>query len=858
MRESPLKGRGGVPLRAVQLIAALLFAIATLTYNTLWMIAVHPPAVNVELGFDPVFPATRSGLVVSAVKKNSPAEAAGMRRGDRIVALYGHPIESALSLRTVWSQHKPGDAVQLTIVREGQTDPLILDAVFRRPLPGAFSEVFAQEVRNSFPVPFVVVGLTVLFLRLDDRNVWFLALLCASFTTTPGFPDQFATVLPALWPYLMVYKAIFLGMLGALFFWFFATFPTRSPLDRRVPWLKWVAVALGITLTVSGLRAGQMRVPPPLASWLGKNLSGTIPLFYTFGFLFLGLVSLGMNFFATRDPEARRKIRVIFWGTLIGVTPGATEAALRNFTGYHASVWLDSVIDSIAFLFPLSFAYAVIKHRVLEIPVLLKMSARYVLVQRGFAFLLALVSIALTLLFAFSFEHYLEPLIEINQPSGITLGAIFGTMLFWSGSQVHRQVSGKIDQAFFRRAYDARVILEDLAEKTRTATDRGELAHLLEHHLGRALQPSSLVVYLGDEHCLTVASGDVPRDLESISADIPLLAELARLGRPSELPPSENGSARRSILEKLKPECLVPILGRSGQLAGLLVLGSRLSEEPYSGEDKRLLASVASQAGIALDNIRLAQEIAARMEAERRVSREMEIAKEVQRRLLPQSVPHLKTLDCAAQCIQARYVGGDYYDFLDLGPDRVGFVLADVSGKGVHAALLTANLQAHLRSQSGVAPLDPVRLLQDVNRVLWRSTASQHYATLFFAIYEEQTRRLVYANCGHNPPVLLRHDGAVERLTATAIVLGAFEKWDVSVRETELAPGDLLAIYSDGVTEAERGEEEFGDARLIDELRAHRDLPIDEMLKAILTAVQQFSAGAPSDDLTLLLARAHA
>jgi serine phosphatase RsbU (regulator of sigma subunit) len=233
----------------------------------------------------------------------------------------------------------------------------------------------------------------------------------------------------------------------------------------------------------------------------------------------------------------------------------------------------------------------------------------------------------------------------------------------------------------------------------------------------------------------------------------------------------------------------------------------------------------------------------------------MEIAKEVQTRLLPQGSPHLETLECAAQCIQARSVGGDYYDFLDLGSGRVGFALADVSGKGVHAALLVANLQALLRSQSGVFPADPVRMLENVNQMLWKSTAPEHYATLFFGIYDDSTREFDYVNCGHNPPVLLRCDGTVERLKATALVIGMFERWECSVKQVQLCPGDVLAIFSDGVTEAMRGEEEFGEARFIDELRLRWRLPVSEMVGAILESVQEFSEGTQSDDLTLVIGR---
>jgi serine phosphatase RsbU (regulator of sigma subunit) len=353
--------------------------------------------------------------------------------------------------------------------------------------------------------------------------------------------------------------------------------------------------------------------------------------------------------------------------------------------------------------------------------------------------------------------------------------------------------------------------------------------------------------------------------LQTIRRESPLLVELARQGEPWELPPAglENDAAT-AVLAPLHSGCLVPIMGRESRLLGLLALGPRLSEEPYSGEDRRLLASVASQAGMALENFRLAEDIAEKLEAERRTTREMEIAKDVQTRLLPQTAPDLKTLDCAGRCLQARRVGGDYYDFLQLGRNQVGLVLADVSGKGVHAALLVANLQANLRSLSRLThgasgPMTPLKLvdtLQQVNRVLWNSTAAEHYATLFFGLYDDSPRRLTYVNCGHAPPMLLRSDGSVDRLESTATVIGLFETWECVACEIQMSPGDLLAVFSDGVTEAMFGEEEFGESRFLDELRRTWWLPPEQVVTTVFTAVQQFSAGSQSDDLTLVVARA--
>jgi serine phosphatase RsbU (regulator of sigma subunit) len=173
---------------------------------------------------------------------------------------------------------------------------------------------------------------------------------------------------------------------------------------------------------------------------------------------------------------------------------------------------------------------------------------------------------------------------------------------------------------------------------------------------------------------------------------------------------------------------------------------------------------------------------AQKLESERRAAHELEIAKQVQARLFPQIFPPLRTLDYAGACIQARQVGGDYYDFLNLGQERLGMVLGDISGKGIAGALLMANLQANLRSQCIAGLDDTQRLLRCVNQLFYDNTADNAYATLFFAEYDDQAQRLRYANCGHLSGLLLRGDNSLERLDSTSTVLGLFKEWDCSNR----------------------------------------------------------------------------
>jgi serine phosphatase RsbU (regulator of sigma subunit) len=243
-------------------------------------------------------------------------------------------------------------------------------------------------------------------------------------------------------------------------------------------------------------------------------------------------------------------------------------------------------------------------------------------------------------------------------------------------------------------------------------------------------------------------------------------------------------------------------------------------------------------------------------EAERRIARELEIAKDVQARLLPQGPPLLGSLTCAGTCIQARAVGGDYYDFLDLGRGRMGLVEADVAGKGIAAALLMASLQANLRSQYTVALDDLARMLSSVNRLFYDSTAERSYATLFFAEYQDGSQQLRYANCGHPAPLLVRRDGSMERLTTTSTAIGLFRDADFSVAEVALRAGDTLVVHTDGVTEASNEtDEEFGDERLLELVRAQSHLPAPALLQTIVDAVLRFSGREQRDDITLLVSQ---
>ena len=848
--------------RPLQYAAWGLLAAMTLLYSAAWMYYVRRPlqATQVEIGIDAFY--SSAGVEIDDVHPNSPAEKAGLKTKDLIVAINGSSADSAsawngLENRT-WLRSQPGDTVTLTVQRPGQSQALVLTPSFRAKQGAGDTKTLARSIAagalDLYPLGFLIVGLAVLFLRVEDRNAWLLALVFATFITAAPMPNEFAAAPHNLRSFLLAYRTVANSILPGLFYFFFAVFPTRSPIDHKVPWLKWVLPVIGLCLGLEGYRHGNLEALPFIAAVLPYRIAQNGRLVAGYGALLLGVFSLVLNVLSASSAADRRKLKVILWGTAVGVTPVVAMRAAEDSLHYIVPFWLTFVCVFLLFLFPLSFAYAVVKHRVMDIPVLLKRSARYFVVERGFVFLILAVSVGLTFWFGQAFSRHFSA----GSRAAIPVGAAFGVLLISAATQVHRRVRTRLDRAFFRSSYDAQQILENLAAKTLNVSSREELAELLQQNIRDALHPRSMFVYLEASNGQLVAyAGNPPPDAMTLSNSLPEIADLAERGGPLELMPEEMYGTQ---LAPLDPEYLVPICGTGNrQLQGLAVLGPRLSEESYSAMDRRLLASVASQASIAMRSITLAERMAQTMEAERRSEQEMQIARQVQSRLLPQQAPSLKTLDCAGKCIQTRAVGGDYYDFLDFGSGRLGLVVADISGKGMSAALLMANLQANLRGQYALALEDVPRLLRSVNRLFYKNTETSHYATMFFAIYDDEIRRLRYVNCGHNPPVLMRANGNVERLVATATVLGLFEEWDCEVVDCRLAPGDVLVIYTDGVSEAGESEdgdsEEFGEERLIAAIRKQETQSAAEILDGILSEVLQFSRGEQADDMTLIVAK---
>lgn len=293
----------------------------------------------------------------------------------------------------------------------------------------------------------------------------------------------------------------------------------------------------------------------------------------------------------------------------------------------------------------------------------------------------------------------------------------------------------------------------------------------------------------------------------------------------------------------------VPLMVKSA-LMGVLTAYNKKGGVGFTEEDQRLLSIIAMQSGQVIENARLYEE-------EQKLigmQEEVRLAGVIQMELLPGSAPNVPGYDIAGKTIPAQQVGGDYFDFVSVDDHTLAVCLGDVSGKGLPASLLMANLQATLRSQT-LATSSASECIRRSNQLLYRSTDPEKFATLFYGILDFAQHRMMYSNAGHENPILFASGADMTRLETGGTVLGVVENFPFEDGVVELSPGDTLVIFSDGITEAfDESDQQFGEKRLIDAVAQHRNEPAESINQHIIEAVTTYAGSAPqADDLTLVV-----
>jgi phosphoserine phosphatase RsbU/P len=410
-----------------------------------------------------------------------------------------------------------------------------------------------------------------------------------------------------------------------------------------------------------------------------------------------------------------------------------------------------------------------------------------------------------------------------------------------------RQVNHKLSVKVFQLRN-----LFDLSRELTASFDEEAIKSLVATTVMGQLMVSRSALYLveGDRLALAhergIRSDEAPflLPLEALGCDLDALRETSPVG---ELP----GGSLRDRLLRTRMSLVVPLtLGR--RVLGLLAIGDRASGAPFSEEDADFARTLGRQALAALENVRLH-----RVQVEKqRQDREMQIAREIQQSLFPQDCPAVEGFEVAARSESCYQVGGDLYDFIPLSGGRLALAVADVSGKGAPASILMASVHASLRALAGGAP--PALLASRLNRFLYESTQPNKFVTLFYGELDPAARRLTYVNCGHIPPFRLGRGGREERLAGSGPALGLIEDAEFEAGALHLAPSDVLAVVTDGATEALSPEGvELGDERVAFALQESASGSAGEVLRHLIERVDSWTGSAGcSDDLTALILKA--
>lgn len=801
------------------------------------------------------------------------ADAVGVRSGDKLLAVNGQPFRGMSTLSRAVALSRPGDTLTVTILRskrEGE-EARTVSIRLAQWQQGRAGWLLALVLDLLLPGMCLLLGVWVAAVRPTKKLAWLLLVLMLSFTQllSPHWLSSWSSTLR--YPAEIYHRALRLAWpIGMILFGLY--FPRRFAFERRYPWVKWIALTPVILIALSRALVEVARdedfttVERLRGSFVANDaivqvlaLCGTV----------IFLVSLGWKLLTETNADDRRRLHLLLWGTGVSLTPLFLLAIVARLTAKPTvegfSPWLAVPSLLMLILFPVTLAYVIVVHYALDVRVIVRQGIKYALARRGVAVLRIAasggVAYGTMLEVQRHHAHYLWRVVAVGA----------GVALLLATRRLGDRLGAWVDRRFFREAYDVEQILSELSDSVRTMVETSPLLETVARRLSESLHVPRIVFLLGSGNALEPAHAvgypSMPKARFSTSG--PTVKHLERAHEPTRVylndPASWINAApamteeERLQLVSLGTELLLPMSVKD-KLIGVMSLGPKQSEEPYSGSDIHLLHSVASQTGLALENSRLTEAVARDRAQRERANRELEIARDVQQRLFPQKLPKIMGLDYFGTCRPALRVGGDYFDFLALRNGKLGVAIGDVSGKGIGAALTMAGLQGSLRSQLLHGDGELTQLMASINALMYEASDTDRYATLFYAEYDPGRCCLSYVNAGHNAPMLIRRfEGRCElqRLESGGTVVGLLPDILFEQETLELKTGDLLVAFTDGISEAmNTADEEFGERRLMEAIECYKGLSATELAKRVLCAVDEFVGSAQQhDDMTLVVMR---
>jgi len=553
----------------------------------------------------------------------------------------------------------------------------------------------------------------------------------------------------------------------------------------------------------------------------------------------IGLLSWG--YIKVENIRLKQQVKVIIYGISIAVGLYTLGYIIPNIFAFEMLKSLRNVMVIVGLIIgPGSIAWAIVRYQFLDVGLIARRSLVYsistAIVVGGY------------LLVILQMGSLIQSM--TGRDSEILNVLIIIVMLLFF-QPIYTQVDDFVKRIFIRSRGDYSKLLESFSHEILTIFQEDKLAVTIADTLKREMFVEDVVLCfeVGDRLFKTATGGpeEHPTKLED-----PLYEYLLARSSPvfaDEISSKLNAGCLDKKIKGNDVEVLVP-LARKNRLTGMLILSGKVAGFRYNSEDMSFLKILGNQIMVALQNAELYKETLEKQ----RLEEELSVAKNIQMGLLPKALPNMKNFEFSAYIEPSRQVGGDYYDFIPIDDGRFGIVIADASGKGVPAALLTARMQVMIQSEVRFGR-DVDETMKSVNYFLAKSTSFDKFATCFYAELDDNLRKFRYCNAGHNYPILIHKDGRIESLIKGGLLLGAFSDAKYEYGEVLLDPGDLLVMYTDGLSEAmDNSDQEYGESRIIDNSLKIRSQSADVVCSMLVKSVKKFAAGISDfDDMTIVI-----
>lgn len=790
----------------------------------------------------PVLSMALRGREVISVAPGGAAARAGILPGDRIVGVGPHAVPATGDPSVYIKHHVVGERVLLTL----QRDRAVQAIEFPAPAPTS-GDVFWRLAMAGAAILTLLIGVLVYFKKPRP-----LTLIFAGICLSMGY-SIFPPFVP-LDPSWLLLRASFLELFTVLtpplLVHLFLLFPFRAPLlERRrwvVAWLYLPSVLLLGLFQASRVASAPMGDPPGGAGGLAElgHLFGGLIWLLGIG---LALYLFVRSYRRARSDVSRAKVRVVLWGSVIALLPLAVSTLVHQ-------IWPDTALpgEQLSVLgivmIPLSFGYAIVRHGIFDATHLVRRS------------LAVTVMVVLILMAYFGANLALR---ELLLPQALLSPLWVSLLSLATAGLVFLAVQGPMQSVLMRtggpQPRDQHTLLYDLGSSLRGVRDRGRLVQIVSEFLGEALRAERVAFFEPHPSGFLEAcylDGLTPEKLHRYHFSPQLSAKLVAVGAPTDrgdletdLPFGYISGADQEVFEAIGAEFMIPLRSEES-LTGLVFVGSRTLGEGYTPGDLRLAETIAAEGSIALENA----SFHAKALEDAAWRQEVVVAADLQQRLLPTEVPAVESLEISSFSMAADGVGGDYYDHFRTPWGEVVLAVADASGKSVSGAILMANLQGLVKGEA-LRREDPARITARINRRLSEMNKPERFVTFALARVDPLTGTLEYCNAGHLNPLLIRADGSVESLEEGGLPLGIRDQARYDGGRTRMRSGDLLLLFTDGITERRRGEDMYGQERLEALVRRHHRLSARAIQETVLEEVQNFAPTALDDDTTLLVVK---